>query len=823
VFVLSAGVVAAAALSPVVAAAQQQGPAIVGSPDSSRVSRYDINGGLLEAVLAQFERVTQITPVIVDEGLRALQSPGVSGNYTPEQAIAQLLVSMPIRATFDGSLVTLTVRPVNEFVEVSAGGPRPQSPKYGDALRDTPQTLVIIPQQVFQQQNASSLREVLRNTPGITMSIGEGATGTAPAAGDGVLIRGFSARNDIYIDGARDPGEVTRDMFNVEAVEVAKGPNSVVGGRGVTGGSINLVTKAASLQNASTIRMAGGSASHGRLTVDTNQRLTNSIALRLNAMWQDTGYPGRDVARYKSWGFAPSVGFGLGSPTQVTVAYSRTKQDNVPDWGIPSLMPDLAVAKGTTVNDVDFSNWYGLKSRDYEKTTSDIGTVTVDHRFNTTLSLRNLTRYGKNSRDSVITPPRPASTTALQGPEDPGYNPAVAQIRRTDTKYLRRDDTVATNQTDLTATFTTGTIHHGIDVGMEVARDHQPLVAFTDSFANGRPPVNDLFNPTPDAPYIPSYVNTGASSDAKATSVAGYAFDTLKFGSQWQADVGVRVDHIDIDYRTVSTTGVVANFGRTDKAVTGRTGVVYKPVESASLYATVGTSFNPSYDGGHGLQLAASGLNGQALAPERSRNIEGGIKIDLYRSLQVTGAVFAVRKTNAKTVDLTGATVLLGDQQVKGVEVGVSGNITDRWGAFAGAALMDGNVKASGQPSEVGAKMAWVPHATLNLWSTYRLPIDLTVGGGANYSDGHYFNQTDGYFFVSNRFDPRYVANAAAIQRLTKYWVFNAVAMYPVNSHIQLQLNLNNITNERYVDRAYDRHFMPGPTRQILFSPVISF
>jgi catecholate siderophore receptor len=184
-----------------------------------------------------------------------------------------------------------------------------------------------------------------------------------------------------------------------------------------------------------------------------------------------------------------------------------------------------------------------------------------------------------------------------------------------------------------------------------------------------------------------------------------------------------------------------------------------------------------------------------------------------------------MEKTNAKTTDLTGATVLAGDQDVKGVEFGLSGNITPRWGAYGGASFMNGEVKGSGVVSEIGAQLPYVPKATLNLWSSYRLPMGLTLGGGANYNSGNYFNQTGTFNFVAGGTtpQPKYVPNAAAVQALTKYWIFNAVAMYQLNKHVLLQVNGTNLGNERYADRAYDRHFLPGPTRQVVFSPVITF
>jgi catecholate siderophore receptor len=827
---LVASAPAAARPAPALASSvSQTGGQAGGAAKDARVIRFDIPPGPLDGALAVFQRVTGFKVVVADPAIGSVQSPGVSGEMTPSRALEALLAGTQVLASFGADAVRLDIRGVTEFVAVEGLAPKVASPKYQAPLRDTPQTVVVIPQQVFQEQNATSLREVLRNTPGITMSIGEGGSG-GTSSGDNVLIRGFAARNDIYIDGSRDVGLVNRDAFNTEAVEVAKGPTSVTGGRGVTGGSINLVTKTPSVTNASTIRVTGGSAEHRRATVDLNRRVNSRVALRLNGVWQNAGYPGRDVAKYRTWGIAPSLVVGANTATQLTASYSRMKQDNIPDWGLPTLLPDTAIARGITVNDLDFSNFYGIASRDYEKTTSDIATVILDHRFKPSLRARNLTRYGRNYRDAVMTPPRPVTTAAGQGSGDPGYDPLVPQMRRTDTKYHHRDDRVVTNQTDLTTKFATGGVWHTADVGLEVARDTQPTYAFTDLFTNGRPPVDDLFEPTPFVSYTPAFARTGATSDAHARTAALYAFDTVKLNAHWEADLGVRWDRVAVDYTTVSAptaaapAGVTARFGRTDRAFTGRAGIVYKPVDKGSVYAAYSTSFMPSFDGTLGLTLAASGVNNQALPPERTRNIEAGTKWDVASNVQLTASVFEIEKTNAKTTDLNGATVLAGDQQVKGVELGVSGNLTSRWGVFGGLSLMSGVVKGSGVVSEIGQQLAYVPKASLNLWTSYRLPTGLTLGGGTNYSSGNYFNQTGGFLFVSGATpNPKYVANAAAVQALTKYWLFNAVAMYPLNKHITLQVNGTNLGNEKYADRAYDRHFLPGPARQVLVTPVITW
>ena len=774
------------------------------------VYRFSIPAGPLADVLRAFERVTGTTVTLGLDSLGTIQTPGVSGSLTTEQAQRAMLVGTSIRYRLISSTsAVLEVAAALESVEVTGrAGAVVSSPKYTQPLRDTPQTLVVIPQTVLHDQASTSLRDALRNTSGITLSAGEG--GTAP--GDNILIRGFSARNDVYIDGARDPGVVSRDTFNTEAIEVAKGPSSVTAGRGSTGGSVNLVTKSATMQNSADFRFSGGNASQKRATLDVNRRLSDTVAFRVNGMLQDSGVPGRDEVTQKAWGFAPSLSVGIGKPTTVSIGYQRVDQDNVPDHGLPGTLPDLAVAGGKTVNDLDFSSFYGLRSRDHETMKSDVFTGTVEHRFNNDLRVRNLTRYGRNFLDRVVTSPRAAA--AANSGADPGFDASVAQIRRTDAKYQYRNDKTVTNQTDLNVSFRTGSVEHDAVTGLELAHDRQPSYTATDVFANGRPPVTDLFNPDPTQAYSPAIARTGATSEASSQSTALYAFDTVKLHERVQIDLGGRWDRIDVDYNTVSATGVQAQFGRVDKAFSGRTGIVFKPVQRGSIYGAYSTSFNPSYDGNFGLTLAATGVNDSALPPERSRNIEVGTKWDLKSTLFATLAYFRTNKTNAKTTDsTTGATVLAGDQQVAGVELGLSGNLTGRWGVFAGLSLMKGEIRESLVTAELDKRLSYVPEKSFNLWSTYLLPLNVTVGGGAQYTGGYYF--TNNNALAS--------ANAAAIQSLTKYWLFNAMASRRFNPHLALQVNLNNLANERYVERGYTGHFVPGPGRSVLVSPVITF
>jgi len=767
---------------------------------------FDIPAGDIFTVAQRFEEATGLRVVFAVPNIEGLPSPGVRGRLTAQQALDTLLMGTGIGyARSNSGVITLDLRTA-EFLTVTAEAPSLESPKYTEPIRDTPQTVVVIPQEVLDEQGATSLRDALRNTPGITIMAGEG--GAAP--GDNLLIRGFSARNDVYIDGARDPGVTSRDTFNTESVEVAKGPSSVTTGRGATGGSVNMVTKSAELMNAASARVAGGNADYKRATFDVNRRLTPTIALRINGLWQDAGVPRRDEVTQKSWGIAPTLGIGLGKPTSVSLSYQHLHQNNLPDYGLPGTLPDAANAAGLTANDLDFSNFYGLVARDHEKMNGDVATATVEHRFSQTLTLRNLTRYGRNTLDRVVTSPRAA--TSANSAADPGFNPALPQIRRTDTKYQYRTDSTITTQTDLSKSFT-GAIQHEAVIGLELAHDQQPSYSAADTFTNGRPPVTSLLNPEPEQAYAPAIAPTGASSEARAQSTAAYAFDTIKLNSNWQVDLSGRYDRVKVDYDTVSATGVPAEFGRLDDAFSGRAGVVFKPVTRGSIYAAYSTSFTPSYDGSFGLTLSSSGANNQALPPERSYNIEVGTKWDVRPTLFATLAVFNMEKTNAKTTDLSGATVLAGNQQVRGVELGLSGNLTPAWSVFSGLSLMNGRITDSGNVAEVDRQLSYVPDTSFNVWTSYRLPFNLTLGGGAQFTAGYYFTNTNALT----------TANAAAVKDLTEYWLYSMMGSYRVNEHISLQINGMNLSNAKYVERGYSGHFLPGPGRAVQIGPVINF
>jgi catecholate siderophore receptor len=786
-FVLGAAF-AAMAMSSKAAAAQpplQRPPAGDHRPVGG-VIHFDLREAALADVLQEFARHTGLTPTLSDPALGVIRSPGVVGDFTPAEALERLLMgtSLTARRTNDGR-IRIGIADVATFVNVEGRRPDVASTKFTEPLRDIPQTITVVPRAVFEEQGATSLRDVLRNVTGITFQAGEGGV----PAGDQLTIRGFSARTDMFIDGVRDSGGYSRDTFNLEQVEVAKGPSSSISGRGSTGGAINHVSKTPGRARSYDASIAGGNANYKRTSVDANQPLGRSTSLRVNAMWTEAGVPGRDEVKGHRWGVAPALTIGLDSPMVLTVSHLHLEQHNVPEYGIPwvpaNSNPELrAYANGAPP--VDSSNYYGLVHRDYETTSTDVSTVKLDHRTaGGAVSIRNLTRYGRNDRDSVLTSPRFASVET-----------STAVMRQLQSRDMV--DTILANQTSVVARFSTGELQHALSTGVEFSQES------SENFARSGPAAapTDLYHPNPFDPYSGPIVRTGASSAGIADSAAAYAFDTVSVGSHLEFNGGLRWERFAAETQSVAIGGVMAPFERTDHLTSWRAGVVFKPDADASVYAGYSTSANPSAEG---LALGAANV---ALDPEAARSVEIGTKWDLARgALSATGALFRTDKINARTPGLNPGdppTVLEGKQVVQGAEVGLSGRPSAAWTLFAGYAFMDSAIAASNTVAEIDNALALTPRHTFSLWSSYELPWRVSIGGGAQFMDAIFRNTT----------------NTA---RVPSYWLFNAVGSYKVNEHMTLRVNAQNLFDTDYVDRVGGGHYIPGPGRQVLLGSDLRF
>ncbi|HET8645559.1 MAG TPA: TonB-dependent siderophore receptor, partial [Vicinamibacteria bacterium] len=597
--------------------------------------------------------------------------------------------------------------------------------KHTAPLREIPQTVAVIPSHVMEAQGATTLRDVLRNVTGISIQAGEGGV----PAGDNLSVRGFNARTDLFIDGVRDTGGYSRDPFNLEQVEVTKGPASAYSGRGSTGGSVNLVSKAPGAAASRSAQVAGGGADYKRGTLDLNQPLDGvglaGAALRFNAMWTDADVPGRDVVTQSRWGVAPSLAFGLGTPTRVTVSYFRLDQDNLAEYGLP-WVPNTNVALAAYRDQappVDFSNFYGLRDRDFEKTATDVASAKLERDLGGSLRLRNLLRYGRTRRDSVITAPR------FAGNDSTAIN---RQLQSRDQK-----DGIVANQADLTTRFRTRGVEHAVVAGLELDRE----TSVNHLRSGPTAPQADLFVPNPDDPYAGPITRTGARNDGTADTLAFYALDTLSLGARWELSGGLRWDRFHADYQSRAVDGALTAFERTDEMWSGRAGMVFKPRVNGSVYAGWGVSFNPSAEG---LSLSAATA---AVEPERSRSLEVGTKWDLLAGrLAFSAAAFRTDKTNARTAGLNPGdppTVLDGEHRVEGLELGATGHLADRWEVLASYTRMRSEILRSNNAAELGHAFGNTPDHSFRFWTSYRVRGGLDLGGGAEYV-GDRFNGNTG-------------------------------------------------------------------------------
>ncbi|MBB5352830.1 catecholate siderophore receptor [Haloferula luteola] len=670
------------------------------------------------------------------------------------------------------------------------------SPKFQKPVEDIPQTLSVIPKEVIREQNATSLRDVLRNTPGISIQAGEG--GTPP--GDNLSIRGFSAQSDLFVDGVRDFGGYTRDPFNLEQVEVAKGPASTNSGRGSTGGSVNLVSKKPFAEKAYDLMLGVGTDNYFRGTADLNQPIDglNGAAVRLNLMYHNADTPGRDQVTEERWGVAPSITFGLGTPTRFTASYFYLSSDGIPDYGIPWVAsPNVAIPWATDrPAPVDYDNFYGLVSRDYLKNETHLFSAELEHDFSDQLRLRNLTRYGVTSTDLSVTAPRFVDVL----PGTPG-NQYGTVIRRSDWKSRDQEDTVFANQTDLNFDFETGWARHQAVAGFEVALERSKNYSRTD-LGTGTPNT-DLFYPNPFDPYFPIIVRDGTFTSAQSTTYAVYLTDSVELGDCWQIDAGLRYDHLESEF----TSATVPTLTKTSTGLSYRGALTWKPTQNGNVYFGYGTSFDPSSSSpSSGVRNNAAGITSYTTDPEESETLELGTKWTFFDDrLMATAAFFRTDKTNARTTDpVTGNTVLTGDQRVQGLELGVSGEVTDWWRLTGGYVFLDSEVRSSGNLAEIGNELSNTPEQSFSLWNVFTFAEKFQAGIGTYYVDSRYSNNTN-------------------TRSAPSYWLFDAMFGWQATENVSVQLNVNNLFDKDYIDRVGGGHAIPGSGRTAMLSTRFSF
>lgn len=670
--------------------------------------------------------------------------------------------------------------------------------KYTEPLRDTPRSIVAIPKEVIEDIGATSLREVVRTQPGVTLGTGEGN-----AFGDRIFIRGFEARNDVYIDGMRDPGVTSREIFAIEQIEIVKGPSSSFGGRGTTGGALSLQSKRPQAQSFVKGDVGLGTDAFRRATVDANVASGDGLALRVNGLYHNANTPGRNYATSERVGGAASVAWEIAPEWRMSADYYLLRQHGVPDFGHPF---DVTTQRPFAV---DRNNYYGAIGRDFIRGTADVATAQLRYSPSDALILRSQTRYGRTTNRYVLSTPRAPCQRALVPVTlaCPATGPLLPVERWTVTTGTQQRNAVnsyVANITDATLRFATGGVGHTVVVGGEYASERVRALryAFPATVEDGQGNIIaapgtfalNLLRPNAVLGYaIPSLVDATPATMTRVETYSAYLLDTIKISRALQLLLGLRYDDYSI---RLSRASGVASSGAAVTAIdipsrarllNGQASIVWKPGEAASLYASYSTSSNPS-----GEQIDGSSISYGALAPatanlepEHNRALEVGGKVEIAHAL-LTAAVYQTTKLNAREQVAPGVYQTVGTLRSRGVELSISGNIFPQLALFGGYSYVDATIRQFSTMANNGRRFPNIPRHSGSLLATYALTDALTLGG-----QGYCQTSISGGLTV------------AGTSSIPGYCRVDAVGRLSLAKNAELRVNVLNLFDRTYYDAIY--------------------
>lgn len=778
------------------------GPAITlgGFQAARSATTRTIAGVLMLAVspaslaMAQSSQSSEQLPPIVVEGQKAKpKKKPVAAKKAPAPKQAKQAAPAP------------APQPAAEPVEAAAGGQgsadpsanpysnpdapykveRSGSTKLTQPLVDTPRTVTAVSKEVIEDRGATDLRELARQTPGVTIVAGENGA----SAGSNFQIRGFNARNDIFVDGIRDPGNIGRDVFSIDQLEVYKGPSGSIAGRATPGGAFNFITKQSVLgADFYEVDTTVGTDETFRTTIDANKSFTRDFAARANLMYHESEVAGRDFTEDERWGGLLSAAARPSDNVLVELDYYRYRRDGMPDNGVPVSRTERVPF---TELGLPRDTFYGQLNLDHIVEESDVGTAKVIAKVAPGITVTNITRYGENLSDYISTAARPQpGQDDINGDTATGSGSTNVSVPR---RYTETE--LFANQLSANAKFNTGSVRHeviaGIDYSNEqIDRAQQDLV-FAPGVPNSHVPI---LNPDPNRT---TRIQTGRTNQfsAEVENIGYYIGDTVHLTDQWIFNAGVRWDDYSRDQ--VGGPGQEATLtARTeDTLFSWNVGLVYKPVPIGSIYVAYGTAESPIGNETDSTGIEYNGLTAanQNLEPEEARGVEVGTKWELFnRRMLATAAVFETIKDNARTNSgappVGGGNKSDGEYRIRGVEFGLSGNITDKWSVFGGAVFVDTEVLDSDNPNEIGRGLANTPDVQFALFTKYQLTPQLAVGGQAIYQDKVW----SGHFAINDNF-----------YRTVDYWRFDAMAEYEFNDNWSVEVSGINLTDELYYDSIY--------------------
>jgi len=688
------------------------------------------------------------------------------------------------------------------------------SNKITQDLLDTPQTISIVSSKVILEQQASTLQEVLRNTPGITLGLGENGNTDDK---NNIRMRGFDTQSSIYKDGVKDASNSVKDTFNTESVEITKGAVGADNGIGVSSGYINQVSKSAKNKDEINSSLGYNTGGNVRLTADINKMIDETTAVRVNVVKQKGDVAGRDEVEIDRTGFAATVGFGIGTDTKTSVSYERFEQDDVPDGGLPTIGLDTATnttlqEAGVSPSTVDRSTFYG-HDLDFEKSTTDTATLKFEHNFSADTTLSNVLKYSKSLQKMVI--------TALLGPTVTDVSdPSSWTVDRLSNQKWEENE-VLVNKTNLSSSFDTGFVSHNLSTGVELIRESKRTKSYTNV---GDRETISLYNPTSTNASGIDMSFTPEDLKVEVQTAGVYLFDSASLTDKWILVGGGRIDRYKLEQSGVTDTsgrGEDASYNGvsaddSDTLVSWKLGTVYKPAPNGSIYLSHATSQLPPAGASLSVSTSDTSTSNLDKDPEESETTELGTKWDfLEDKLSFTAALYKTVVKNQISEEDDGSYTQIGEKEVKGLELGVVGNITDQFSITAGFAKDKTKVEAKNRSTD-GAVLEFTPDWSATFWGSYKFTPAFTLGMGALYM---------GEQSVSTSLSGQ---NSVVNNRLTTiddFIVFNAMASYTIDKNSSLQLNVDNLLDEEYVANTNKDgyRYTPGASRSALLTYNFKF
>lgn len=653
------------------------------------------------------------------------------------------------------------------------------SGKFPEKMLNTPKSITVLSKEVLEDKNATTLKEIGRSTAGVTLGSGEGGN----AFGDRFFIRGFDARNDVFIDGIRDPAVSIRENFFTEQIEILRGPASSYAGRGTAGGAINIVTKQAGDVNFKRMDSEFGTDQTKRVTLDVNQVIDPTFSVRVGGLFQDANVAGRNFVTDNRWGSFISTKYTPTSDIKITTNYVHTDLSGYPDFGVPYYKQGNVPV---TSAGIPRGNWYGFLNRDFQTARQDFGTGTIEYKVNEAITLTSKVR-GEHSLLNYI-------GTLPQNPNTTSSNPLLwTTTASAQSRYQNVD--VWANQNEATFKLDTGGVKHTAVFGVEYSNENISIDRYaglaselsgSPFTSNGAVTGVNLYAPQyTNIPFgTPSLQGNPTRYGVNTTSV--YVMDTANWQDTVIVNGGVRYD----GYSQSASNNSPNYLKQNSDLVNYNVGVVYKPMPIGSVYAAYATSANP-----FGSELDATGTEYGGvppnatilLGPERNKAIEVGTKWELAdRHLLVTGALFQTTKDNARENDATGRLTSNAAYRIQGIDIEAEGKITDRWSIFGGLVLMQSKVTQSNIPANIGLQLANIAHQSFSMLTKYKFDGGWELGGQAVYRSKVY-----GGTFAANT------------NELPSYWRFDAFVEKKIDQNWTMKFYAQNLTNKLYYDSFY--------------------